>query len=79
MKDGDTYLLENINLMDTHIEVPSGELNIEELKNRLKETYIKSTEYETRRNLLNALVNEDLASRDIYSFLMNQAQNRLMD
>ena len=79
MKDGDTYLLENFNLMDTHIEVPSGELNIEELKNRLKETYIKSTEYETRRNLLNALVNEDLASRDIYSFLMNQAQNRLMD
>ena len=65
--------------MDTQREVPSGELNFDELKTRLQETYIKSTEYETRRKLLNTLVNEDLATRDIYSFLMNQAQNRLMD
>ena len=60
-------------------DIPSEDMNLDELRYRLQETYIKSAELETRKNLLETMVNEDLATRDIYSFLKNQAQLRIMD
>ena len=56
---------------DTLIGVPRGDMDIEGLKNRLQEIYIENMELETRKSLLQTLVNENLATRDIYSFIKN--------
>ena len=59
--------------------VPSGEKNFDELKQELQETYIKIMEIETRKILLETLINENLATRDIFFFIKKQAELRVVD
>ena len=76
-RDQDTIY--EVKSTDIHSEVPSEYLNFEERKNRLQETYIENTELESRKRLLESLLNEKLATRDIFHFLKNQAQQRRVD
>ena len=75
----DTFINLEDTPMDTFLEVPSGGMDFEELKSKLQEIYLENTAFETRKSLLQTLVNENLATRDIYSFIKNQAQLRLVD
>lgn len=77
--ESEVNIIENVNPMDTNVDVPSGSLNITELTNRLQETYNAVTEFDLRKELLENLVNEDLATRDIFSFVKGQARLRLID
>ena len=65
--------------LDTGDRVPSGNLNLSELKTKLQETYVKIVEDETRKSLLETLVNENLGTRDVLSFIKTQASLRHVD
>ena len=77
--ESETIIIKNVKPMDASLDVPSGSLNITELSNRLQETYNAVTEFDLRKELLENLVNEDLATRDIFSFVKGQAKLRLID
>ena len=68
----------NFTLTDSQ-EVLVGDMNINELGRELRETYRKIAINETRKILLESLVKEELATRDVYSFLKNQAQLRIFN
>ena len=65
--------------LDTGDRVPSGNLNLSELKTKLQETYVKIVEDETRKSLLETLVSENLGTRDVLSFIKTQASLRHVD
>ena len=77
--ESEAIIIKNVKPMDASLDVPSGSLNITELSNRLQETYNAVTEFDLRKELLENLVNEDLATRDIFSFVKGQAKLRLID
>ena len=57
----------------------SGGMNLSELKVKLQELYVDNMENRTRKLLLDTMLNENLATRDIFSFGMKQAQIRLFE
>ena len=45
----DTFINLEDTPMDTFLEVPSGDMDFEELKSRLQEIYLENTAFETRK------------------------------